>query len=115
MKKNKKHAAPLLCRLFVRLRKPTWQGFSICDIGAGGCRRCEGCEHYKPDKVRYSIIEAADRLSEKCHELAETLKDTKLTFNVRLPQVYKIAEDEPEEESQPWPKKNPYINKTKED
>lgn len=99
MKKNKKHAAPLRCRLAVRRREPNPAGFVICEIGAGECRRCEGCEHYNPDKLRDVIIEAADRLKARVHEFAETFDALKLSLPVSPKQSRKPAEKE--EDTQP--------------
>ena len=94
MKKNKKHAAPLRCRLAVRRREPSPAGFAICAIGAGGCRRCEGCEHYKPDKLRDDIIEAADRLKATVNEFARTFDALKLSLTISPKQARNLTEKE---------------------
>lgn len=110
MKKDKKHTAPWRCRRKVRLQKPDPINFAICDIGAGGCKRCEGCEHYKPNKVRDDIIQAADRLKEKLSEFERAFTTLKFSLLVPSPKhIYELAEEEPEEEDKPWPKINPYI------
>lgn len=111
MKKTKKHTAPLRCRLRVRLRKPDWTGFAVCDVGAGACRKCQGCEHYKPDKVRDNIIEATDLLKEHVHKVSEAFNRLKLELTVRLSEpIYELAEEEQEEEDHPWLKKNPHLH-----
>jgi hypothetical protein len=97
MKKNKKHAAPLRCRLAVRRREPSPAGFVICEIGAGGCRRCEGCEHYKPDNIHDEIAEALDRLKDGVNAFARMAAE--IPFIMRIPkQNRKPTEEEKEAE-----------------
>lgn len=60
MKKAKKHAAPLRCRLEVWLRGPSPSCSVYCRIGNRGTRRrkCQGCKENNSEAIRDGIAKA---------------------------------------------------------
>lgn len=82
MKKTKKHAAPLRCRLEVWLRGPSPSRMICCRIGCRGYTgakhakhaKCQDCEENIARAACDGIIEALDRLARNASAAAITLE-----------------------------------------
>lgn len=79
MKKTKKHAAPLRCRLEVWLRGPSPSRMICCRIGCRGYTgakraKCQDCEENIARAAYDGLVEALDRLARTASAAAITLE-----------------------------------------
>ena len=76
MRKTKKHAAPLLCRLEVALRGRSPSRAIYCHIGSRGAqrRKCQGCKENISGAIYGGIAEAFKSLGEQASAMAKSIE-----------------------------------------
>lgn len=96
MKKNKKHAAPLRCKLDVWFRGPSPSRQIICRIGGRKCRKCKGCKENIWEVAAEENAKALTALTEAERRTAKTLQDCAFAFAAKFKEKEEPEHDKKE-------------------